>query len=208
MPTHTRLSVRVLNTRREAFGMAHEIASSFMLTYSTHLTDFCQLASALEIAHAAFGLVPSSPITSLMQWTGRSHVLFVIVYCIEELQNSVATTVLFVAWALTEIIRYPQYALTSLGVCPSWLTWARYTVFIPLYPIGVVAEIVLMYKGLGFVKRRNLHNLRMPNTFNFAFDYHNFVVGLLLLYPFLWWSLYSYMLRQRKKKVGRKKKQT
>lgn len=55
MPTHRRLSVRVLNTRSEAFSMAHAIASSFMLTSSTHLTDFCQLASALEIAHAALG---------------------------------------------------------------------------------------------------------------------------------------------------------
>jgi len=166
------------------------------------------LRLTLQASPETEGLVPSSPITSLMQWTGRSHVLFAIVYCIAELQNSAATTILFTAWAMTEIIRYPQYALTSLGVCPGWLTWARYTVFIPLYPIGVVAEISLMYKALAFVKKRNLHNLRMPNQFNFAFDYHNFVICLLLLYPFLWWSLYSYMWRQRKKKVGQKKKQS
>jgi very-long-chain (3R)-3-hydroxyacyl-CoA dehydratase len=43
------------------------------------------------------------------------------------------------------MVRYPWYAATLMDDCPSWLTWLRYTAFIPLYPIGVIAEMVLLY---------------------------------------------------------------
>jgi hypothetical protein len=43
------------------------------------------------------------------------------------------------------VIRYPWYAATLLGACPTWLTFARYTAFIGLYPLGVVAEMVLLH---------------------------------------------------------------
>jgi hypothetical protein len=43
------------------------------------------------------------------------------------------------------MIRYPWYAATLMQDCPNWLTWLRYTAFIPLYPIGVIAEMVLLY---------------------------------------------------------------
>jgi hypothetical protein len=38
--------------------------------------------------------------------------------------------------------RYPYYLLGQLGVkAPYWLTWLRYSAFIVLYPIGIVAEV-------------------------------------------------------------------
>lgn len=52
-----------------------------------------------------------------------------------------------------QAIRYPWYAATLLNDCPKWLTWLRYTAFIPLYPAGVVAEMILLYvsaQGLWF----------------------------------------------------------
>lgn len=44
-----------------------------------------------------------------------------------------------------QTIRYPWYAATLLDDCPDSLTWLRYTAFIPLYPLGVVAEMILLY---------------------------------------------------------------
>lgn len=78
----------------------------------------------------------------------------------------------------------------------------RYTAFIPLYPVGVAGEMWSVYGALPAIKARGLHSIRLPNPLNFAFDYHTFLVGLLLVYPFLWWQLYSMLLGQRKKRIS------
>ena len=42
------------------------------------------MISLAEVIHAALGLVKSSPIQALMQWGGRSHVLFIILHGVQE----------------------------------------------------------------------------------------------------------------------------
>jgi hypothetical protein len=136
---------------------------------------------------------------------------------------------------------------------------SRYSAFILIYPVGVVAEMVLMYRALPFIRARKLFSVFMPNAYNFAFDYAIFItVGVwwgvaggrlggvsarcdplaplvpstthrpptdspptrhrrpltphppsfhppqvfLFLYPYLWWGLYSTLLRQRRKRLG------
>ncbi len=84
-----------------------------------------QLLSGLEILHAAMGLVGGSPVTALMQWAGRSNVLFGVVGAVPEVQNGAAVGAMFLAWALSEVTRYPWYAVNVVGACPRWLTWIR-----------------------------------------------------------------------------------
>ena len=60
-----------------------------------------------------------------MQWAGRSNVLFGVVAAVPEVQNRTAVGAMFLAWALSEVIRYPWYAATLAGACPHWLTWLR-----------------------------------------------------------------------------------
>ncbi|DBA71042.1 hypothetical protein WJX79_002593 [Trebouxia sp. C0005] len=160
-----------------------------------------QLLSALEILHAAAGLVRGSPLTALMQWSGRSNVLFAILHRVSQLWTNPAAAVLIYVWALSEVVRYPWYASSLLNCCPSWLTWLRYTLFIPLYPVGMLAEMVLMVKALPFLKSQKLNSISLPNVLNFGFDYHMFIQGLLFVYPFLWLFLYQTLLHQRKKKL-------
>lgn len=51
----------------------------------------------------------------------------------------------------------------------------RYSAFIPLYPLGVLAgEMPLIWNGLPYIEQRKLHSIDMPNRFNFAFSYHTF----------------------------------
>eukprot|EP00241_Pyramimonas_parkeae_P021079 CAMPEP_0114321740 /NCGR_PEP_ID=MMETSP0059-20121206/26784_1 /TAXON_ID=36894 /ORGANISM="Pyramimonas parkeae, Strain CCMP726" /LENGTH=141 /DNA_ID=CAMNT_0001449531 /DNA_START=397 /DNA_END=823 /DNA_ORIENTATION=- len=95
----------------------------------------------------------------------------------------------------------PVDALSIAGSCPEWLTWLRYTIFIPTYPFGVVAEMLLLYHALPYARERDMYNLHMPNWYNFAFDWHNFMVGGLCYYPFAWLQLYTHMFAQRKKKL-------
>lgn len=159
-----------------------------------------QVASVLEVFHAGLKLTRSPMSAALMQWMGRTHVLISVTHAIPELQSTPAAGVLFLAWALTEVIRYPSYALSHS--CPRWLNWLRYTVFIPLYPIGALSEMKLMYDGLPRMRAKKMYSITMPNAYNFAFDYSTFVSVILVVYPFLFYSLYAYMFVQRKKKLG------
>ena len=51
----------------------------------------------------------------------------------------------------------------------------RYTLFIPLYPVGMLAEMVLMAKSLPYLKSQKLNTITLPNAVNFSFDYHLFI---------------------------------
>ncbi|KAK1285810.1 Very-long-chain (3R)-3-hydroxyacyl-[acyl-carrier protein] dehydratase PASTICCINO 2A [Acorus calamus] len=42
-----------------------------------------------------------------------------------------------VTMRVPKVIRYSHYAVTCVGIHPSWLTYLRYTAFIILYPIGL-----------------------------------------------------------------------
>ena len=53
--------------------------------------------------------------------------------------------------------------------------WYRYTLFIPLYPVGLLAEMVLMAKSLPYLKSQKLNSIALPNALNFGFDYHLFI---------------------------------
>ncbi|GBF88046.1 very-long-chain (3R)-3-hydroxyacyl- dehydratase [Raphidocelis subcapitata] len=161
-----------------------------------------QCIAALEILHAATGLVPSNALNTFMQWLGRSNALYRIAQAIPELHANPAAALMLACWSLGEVVRYPWYAATAAGACPRWLTWLRYTAFIPIYPAGVAAEMVLMWRALPFIRRRGIFSVAMPNAANFAFDYATFITVVLAAYPYLWWGLYSTLLRQRRKKLG------
>ena len=110
-----------------------------------------------------------------MQWLGRSNALFRIAQAIPELHANPAAPLMLACWGLGEVIRYPWYALTEAGACPGWLTWLRYSAFVPVYPLGVAAEMALMWRALPLIRARRVFSLAMPNKLNFAFDYSIFM---------------------------------
>ncbi|KAJ7527743.1 hypothetical protein O6H91_16G069200 [Diphasiastrum complanatum] len=144
------------------------------------------------------GLVNSGFFMSLLQWAGRSHVLFCIICQIEEIEKTSFVFMVFTAWSLSEVIRYPQYVLYMLGACPTWLTWIRYTAFIPLYPVGILGEVVSMYMALPYIQRSNLYG----NLFELLpFGYYSLTTVLIAIYPFLWMPLYMHMFKRRHNKL-------
>jgi hypothetical protein len=104
-----------------------------------YVTGLLQLTAFLEVLHSALGLVHSSTLYNFLQWLGRSHVLFAIIAQIPEVQEQPPILITFSAWALSEVIRCPYYALTLMGMCPRWLTWLRYF----LLPCSVIGPIKL-----------------------------------------------------------------
>jgi len=152
--------------------------------------------SLLEVANAALGVSRSSPGTAFAQWVGKANVLVGILFLIPELRNTAATAVLFLAWGVSETVRFYYYLLTIVmgkGV-PEQLTYVRYTLFIPLYPIGMLAELRLMWLALGTDALASL-----------GAGYHCFTWGLARVYPLLWLPLYLHMFKQRRKKLFPKK---
>ncbi|KAF9596628.1 hypothetical protein IFM89_012751 [Coptis chinensis] len=171
-------------------------------TSAGYLICLLQTLSVLEVLHGAVGLVPSGVLFPLMQWGGRTHWLLAIVSQISEVQELPAVFVTFFAWSLSEVIRYSHYALNCAGVCPRWVTYLRYTAFIVLYPIGVaMGEMWVMYKALPLIKEKSPYSDFFGGL---PFNYYDFVKGLLVLYPFLWYKLYLHLFKQRRSKLGRR----
>ncbi|XP_010043595.2 very-long-chain (3R)-3-hydroxyacyl-CoA dehydratase 2 [Eucalyptus grandis] len=161
-----------------------------------------QAAAFLEVLHGALGIVPSGVLFPLMQWAGRTHFLLAIVRRISEIQESPSVFITFIAWCLSDVIRYLHYALNCLKCCPPWITYLRYTTFIVLYPLGIApGEIWLMFQALPFIKKTGLYAGFFSSI---PFNYYDFVRVLLLFYPFLWFKLYLHLFKQRRSKLGKR----
>ncbi|XP_050214314.1 uncharacterized protein LOC126665534 [Mercurialis annua] len=195
----------------QALGWAIALFKILTSVISTHsiseayasagqLISLLQILAFLEVIHGALGIVPSGVLFPFMQWGGRTHFVF-IVRNIVEVQDLSSVFITFLAWSMSEVIRYPHYALNIIGICPSWINYLRYTAFIVLYPIGLApGEMWLMYQALPFVKKKSLY----ANLFSaLPFNYYDFLWVVLVCYPFLWLKLYLHLLKQRKSKLGK-----
>merc|ERR1719408_947888 len=68
--------------------------------------------------------------------------------------DSPAFGLMILAWALADVSRYQLYVWRTLGrVPPRWLTWLRYTDFVPQYPLVVLAET--WFVGRCWLSREN-----------------------------------------------------
>ncbi len=65
---------------------------------------------------------------------------------------------------------------------PYPLLWLRYTTFIPLYPLGVASEMTMVALALPHIRKSQMWSIRMPNAFNFAFDYFLFCLLAVAIY--------------------------
>uniref|UniRef100_A0A7M5XBA9 Very-long-chain (3R)-3-hydroxyacyl-CoA dehydratase n=2 Tax=Clytia hemisphaerica TaxID=252671 RepID=A0A7M5XBA9_9CNID len=168
-----------------------------------------QTAALLELLHSIFGLVRSSIFTTLPQVASRIFVLWFIVDPLlmqdEVAKESIGFPMLLFAWSITEIVRYSFYANALMDNVPYSLQWCRYTFFLVLYPMGVTGELISIYHSIPYATKTGKFSIRLPNKLNFGFD---FVWLCYVLYPVYipgFYHLFTYMLRQRKKVLGKPK---
>lgn len=126
---------------------------------------------------------------------------------IPELASHWAVVPLFLAWSAADVARYAWYAASLARPSsppPAWLTWARYTAFIPLYPAGIFGgEMPLIRAALPYLDERGLWSLPLPNPWNWGFHYPAFArLGLYVLLPAAFVVLYRYLLAQRARRLG------
>eukprot|EP01025_Chloroclados_australasicus_P059962 TRINITY_DN762_c0_g1_i1.p4 TRINITY_DN762_c0_g1~~TRINITY_DN762_c0_g1_i1.p4 ORF type:complete len:228 (-),score=23.54 TRINITY_DN762_c0_g1_i1:257-940(-) len=180
-----------------------------------------QTAAIMEIVHAATGIVRSPLMATGLQVASRIGILWGVLmpfsdeitsgglplFEIEGIKFELNFATLMLAWCVTEIIRYGFFAIKELDAVGPFLQWLRYSSFIVLYPLGVASELTMVYLAWDKIKNSGRFSIRLPNEWNFAFEFYYFAVLCLFLYipgfPFL----YMYMFKQRSKNLAKKKVQ-
>ncbi|CCW64440.1 unnamed protein product [Phytomonas sp. EM1] len=163
-----------------------------------------QTGAAAEVVHAMIGLVRSPVGTTLLQLLSRLLVLYGAVRIGETpARRDPAFLQMLIAWALSEVIRYTFYGANLLGKATGWLTWLRYSAFMLLYPLGISGEAMCLYKAMDFIRENKPWTVELPNKMNFTFSWYNGVWVLLGIYPIGSYVMYTYMLSQRRKVLGK-----
>ncbi|KAK7501636.1 hypothetical protein BaRGS_00007067 [Batillaria attramentaria] len=161
-----------------------------------------QLAAFLEVVHPLLGLVRTGVIAPLAQWIGRNFILFGLILQEPRLQERPVVFYLFLVWATIELVRYPFYMLQSAGREVPIMTWLRYTLWIPLYPLGMLLEGTVVFMAMPLFEETGFFSFSLPNRANMAF----YFPWLLRVHPLIiagaGYFLLRHMYQQRKKKLG------
>lgn len=108
---------------------------------------------------------------------------------------------------LISLLSYPYYITQLLGREIGLLTWLRYTIWIPLYPMGIMCEGIIILRNIPYFEETKRFTLEMPNKLNFAFDMPTFMkLYLILLILPGSFILMSHMSRTRSKKLHKKRR--
>uniref|UniRef100_A0AC34QGJ5 Very-long-chain (3R)-3-hydroxyacyl-CoA dehydratase n=1 Tax=Panagrolaimus sp. JU765 TaxID=591449 RepID=A0AC34QGJ5_9BILA len=128
----------------------------------------------MDVIHGCIGLTKSGWKTGLIQVTGRLVIIALVDGC-PDLQTSVSTFCLMFVYFLIEQFRYPYYAVSSLGLEVYFLTWLRYSIWIILYPSGLILEAISMFKAIPFFYYSQKWSISLPNFVNFSFNFGVFL---------------------------------
>lgn len=183
-----------------AFPQAYDTVSDVLAS--------CQLASFLEVIHPVVGIVRSGALAPFMQVFGRNLLLFLVVVANKELHKEAAVFGLFLVWSLIEVVRYPFYASQVVGFRIELLIWLRYTMWIPLYPLGILYEGTLIWKAIPLLDKSERFSVNLPNAFNFSFSFAWFlrIYLIFLVVGGCYMMRHMYILRQRR--YGKRKTKT
>ncbi|EDS35656.1 ptpla domain protein [Culex quinquefasciatus] len=164
---------------------------------------FFQVISFLEFFHALFRLVPSNALITLAQVFGRSMVVVAAIDATPTGKLSPGVPLCVFCWSLAETIRYSYYLMhLALARVPRFMTWLRYTMFIPLYPGGFIGELLSVYWAQDYIGSTDMWSVAMPNRYNFTFSFYYFTWIMALGYLPLFPQMYLHMFGQRRKALG------
>uniref|UniRef100_A0AAV2L5W1 Very-long-chain (3R)-3-hydroxyacyl-CoA dehydratase n=1 Tax=Knipowitschia caucasica TaxID=637954 RepID=A0AAV2L5W1_KNICA len=169
---------------------------------------FCQILASVEVLNAAFGVVKAGVGPAFVQVVGRNFVLFVIFGSLEEMQNKPVVFFVFLLWSAIEIFRYPFYMLASLHIDWKPLSWLRYSVWIPLYPLGVLAEAVAVVQSIPIFDQTKLFSFPLPKAVGSSLSFSVFLRVYLILMCFGLYSNFKHLYKQRTKRFSAKKRKT
>ncbi|XP_013389788.1 very-long-chain (3R)-3-hydroxyacyl-CoA dehydratase 3 [Lingula anatina] len=162
----------------------------------------CQIAALVEIINPLLGIVKTGVMAPLMQVLGRGIVVFMVIVQEPRVQESRAVWLLFVVYCGIEIVRYPYYILSALEYEVKIVTLLRYTLWIPLYPVGFGCEGVIIYKAIPYFKETGAFSVQLPNVWNCSFDFPTFLWIYLGIIVIAGSMMLHHMYYQTKRKLG------
>nr|KAF6500310.1 3-hydroxyacyl-CoA dehydratase 3 [Molossus molossus] len=183
---------------------------SFYDTFHTmaDMMYFCQMLAVVETINAAIGVTKSPVIPSVLQLFGRNFILFIIFGTMEEMQNKAVVFFVFYIWSTIEIFRYPFYMLSCIDMDWKVLTWLRYTVWIPLYPLGCLAEAVSVIQSIPVFNETGRFSFTLPYPVKIKVRFSFFLqVYLIILFLGLYIN-FRHLYKQRRRRYGQRKKKT
>ncbi|XP_072290945.1 very-long-chain (3R)-3-hydroxyacyl-CoA dehydratase [Eucyclogobius newberryi] len=167
---------------------------------------FCQILASVEVLNAAFGVVKTGVVPTLIQVVGRNFILFIIFGSLEEMHNKPVVFFVFLLWSAIEIFRYPFYMLACLNTEWKPLSWLRYTVWIPLYPLGVLAEAVAVTQSIPIFDETKLFSIPLPKSIGTSISFSRFLHIYLILMFFGLFINFKHLYKQRRKRFTVKKR--
>lgn len=182
----------------DAFADAYDAVSDVLAS--------CQLAAILEVINPILGIVKTGVVAPFMQVFGRNMVLFLVVVAHKELHQQAVVYGLFLVWSLIEVVRYPFYASQVINKRIEPLIWLRYTMWIPLYPLGIFFEGTLIWRAIPLLEKSERFSIRLPNAFNFSFSFAWFLRVYLVLLIAGGWYMMKHMYILRRRRYGRRKR--
>ena len=138
-----------------------------------------------------------------LQVTGRNFILFAMIDYEPRMMTKPVVFYLFIIWGVIEVVRYPYYLTQLLKTEISILTWLRYTIWIPLYPLGVLCEGIIILRNIPYFEETKRLCVALPNKWNFAFHMPTFMYLYLifLILPGIYFIM-THMQTIRAKKLG------
>ncbi|XP_061917109.1 very-long-chain (3R)-3-hydroxyacyl-CoA dehydratase isoform X2 [Entelurus aequoreus] len=192
------MTFRLLRFGRDSFYDTFHTISDIMF--------FCQILAAVEVLNAAFGIVRTGVIPTLIQVVGRNFILFIIFGSLEEMHNKSVVFFVFYLWSAIEIFRYPFYMLGCFNTEWKILTWLRYSLWIPLYPLGVIAEAVAVIQSIPIFDETRLFSIPLPKTIGLSLSF-SYVLRVYIILMFLGLVInFRHLYKQRKKRFRTKKR--
>ncbi|XP_038126788.1 very-long-chain (3R)-3-hydroxyacyl-CoA dehydratase-like isoform X2 [Cyprinodon tularosa] len=181
---------------------------SFYDTFHTmaDMMYFCQMMAVVEVINPLLGLVKTGFVPAMIQVAGRNVILFVIFGSLEDMQNKAVVFFVFYLWSSIEIFRYPFYMLACIGTEWKLLTWLRYSLWIPLYPLGVVAEAVAVIQSLPIFDETRLFSIPLPSVFGHSLSF-SYTLQLYLVLMFLGLFInFQLLYKQRQRRYRSRKR--
>lgn len=171
------------------------VGQPFLFIKTNMITTLIQTLAVIEIYNSAAGYVKSPLFTTVTQIFSRLLLVWGIMQALPESPANYHWVYisLCLSWSITEIIRYSYYAanLANPDAIPAWLVWLRYTTFYVLYPTGVSSEMYMIYLSLDSASK--VYGLWARYA----------LIAILYTYGPGFYMLYTYMIKQRKKVLGK-----
>ena len=181
------------------------------------LLDIFQCLQVLDVVFSALKFTNNSVITTLLQVFSRVAMVISVFPLLKpkDPKDGVCMGVFLciMNWSMIEVIRFGFYAVKQASpsgdsALAKIFGHLRYNVFIFAYVLGVAGENIAVYHAVGELNALDLAGarlpwtIRMPNKWNFVFDFKIFLMISPVFYLGGFPGLYIYMWRQRAKFYG------